>query len=125
MTTRYTKDHEWIRLEGDTATVGISEYAQQQLGDVVFVELPAVGKKLAKGDEAAIVESVKAASEIYAPVAGEVIAVNEALADAPGTVNEHPEGAGWFLKLKVANKADFDALMDGETYAAFVETVED
>ena len=125
MTTRYTRDHEWIRLEGDTATVGISEYAQEQLGDVVFVELPAVGKKLAKGDQAAVVESVKAASEICAPVAGEVIAVNTALADAPGTVNEHPEGAGWFLKLKVANKADFDALMDGEAYSAFLETVED
>lgn len=125
MTTRYTKDHEWIRLEGDSATIGISEYAQAQLGDVVFVELPAIGKKLAKGDEAAIVESVKAASEIYAPVAGEVIAVNGALADAPGTVNTHPEGAGWFLKLKVANKVDFDTLMDGEAYAAFVETVED
>ena len=125
MTTRYTRDHEWIRLEGDTATVGISNYAQEQLGDIVFVELPPVGKKLAKGDEAAVVESVKAASEIFAPVAGEVIAVNTALADAPATVNEHPEGAGWFIKLKVANKAEFDALMDGEAYSAFVETVED
>ena len=125
MTTRYTRDHEWIRLEGDIATVGISEYAQEQLGDIVFVDLPAVGKKLAKGDEAAVVESVKAASEIFAPVAGEVVEVNAALADAPGTVNTHPEGAGWFLKLKVANKADFDALMDGEAYASFVETVED
>ena len=91
MTTRYTRDHEWIRLEGDIATVGISDYAQEQLGDIVFVELPAVGKKLAKGDEAAVVESVKAASEIFAPVAGEVIAVNGALADAPGTVNTHPK----------------------------------
>ena len=125
MSTRYTRDHEWIRLEGDTATVGISEYAQEQLGDIVFVELPAIGKKLAKGEEAAVVESVKAASEIYAPVAGEVIAVNDALADQPGMVNTHPEGAGWFLKLKVANKADFDALMDGEAYSAFLETVED
>jgi glycine cleavage system H protein len=125
MSTRYTRDHEWIRLEGDTATIGISEYAQEQLGDIVFVELPAVGKKLAKGEEAAVVESVKAASEIYAPVAGEVIAVNDALADQPGVVNTHPEGAGWFLKLKVADKADFDALMDGEAYSAFLETVED
>ena len=125
MTTRYTRDHEWIRLEGDTATIGISEYAQEQLGDIVFVELPAIGKKLAKGDEAAVVESVKAASEIFAPVGGEVIAVNEALADAPGTVNEHPEGAGWFIKLKVDNATDFEALMDGEAYAAFVETVSD
>jgi glycine cleavage system H protein len=125
MTTRYTRDHEWIRLEGDTATVGISEYAQEQLGDIVFVELPAVGKKLAKGDEAAVVESVKAASEIFAPVAGEVIAVNEALADTPGIVNEHPEGAGWFLKLNIADRADFESLLDGEAYAAYLETVED
>ena len=106
MTTRYTHDHEWIRLEGDTATVGITDYAQEQLGDIVFVELPDVGKKLAKGDEAAVVESVKAASEIFAPVAGEVIAVNDALADEPGTVNEHPEGAGWFFKLKSPNTAE-------------------
>lgn len=125
MTTRYTRDHEWIRLEGDVATVGISEYAQEQLGDIVFVELPAVGKKLAKGDEAAVVESVKAASEIFAPVGGEVIEVNAALADEPGTVNTHPEGAGWFLKLKVASKADYDALMDGEAYASYLETIED
>ena len=125
MSTRYTRDHEWIRLEGDTATVGISDYAQAQLGDVVFVDLPTVGKKLARGDEAAVVESVKAASEIFAPVAGEVIAVNAVLADAPGTVNAHPEGAGWFIKLKVSNKAEFDSLMDGEAYSAFVETVED
>ena len=125
MTTRYTRDHEWIRLEGDTATVGISEYAQEQLGDIVFVELPAVGKKLAKGAEAAVVESVKAASEIYAPVAGDVIEVNAALADQPGIVNEHPEGAGWFIKLKVANRSEFDELMDGEAYSAFLETVED
>ena len=123
MTTRYTREHEWIRLEGDTATIGISDYAQEQLGDIVFVELPSVGKKLAKGDEAAVVESVKAASEIFAPVAGEVIAVNEALADAPGTVNEHPEGAGWFLKLKVSKPAEFESLMDGEAYRTFLETV--
>ena len=123
MTTRYTREHEWIRLEGDTATVGISQYAQEQLGDIVFVDLPAVGRKLAKGDEAAVVESVKAASEIFAPVAGEVIAINTALADAPGTVNEEPEGKGWFLKLKVANKADADALMDADAYAKFLETV--
>ncbi|MEJ0012227.1 MAG: glycine cleavage system protein GcvH [Bauldia sp.] len=125
MTTRYTRDHEWIRLEGNTATVGISEYAQEQLGDIVFVELPAVGKKFAKGDEAAVVESVKAASEIFSPVAGEVTEINAALADAPGSVNTHPEGAGWFFKLKIADTKDFDALMDGEAYAAFLETVED
>ena len=123
MSTRYTRDHEWIRLEGDTALLGISDYAQEQLGDIVFVELPAIGKKLAKGAEAAVVESVKAASEIYAPVAGEVIAVNDALADQPGTVNNDPEGAGWFLKLKVADRADLDTLMDSEAYKAFLETI--
>ena len=123
MTTRYTRDHEWIRLDGDTATVGISEYAQEQLGDIVFVELPEVGKQLDKGAEAAVVESVKAASEVYAPVAGEVIAVNEALADAPGTVNDEPEGGGWFMKLKVANRADVEALMDAEGYKAYLETI--
>lgn len=123
MTTRYTRDHEWIRLDGDTATVGISDYAQEQLGDIVFVELPEVGKKLAKGAEAAVVESVKAASEIFAPVAGEVIEINDALADAPGAVNDDPEGAGWFLKLKVENRADVDALMDSAAYKAFLETI--
>ncbi|HVZ14492.1 MAG TPA: glycine cleavage system protein GcvH [Bauldia sp.] len=123
MTTRYTREHEWIRLDGDTALVGISQYAQEQLGDIVFVELPAVGKKLAKGDEAAVVESVKAASEIFAPVAGEVVAVNDALADAPGTVNSDPEAGGWFLKLKVANRADLDSLMDEAAYKAFLETI--
>jgi len=123
MTTRYTRDHEWIRLEGDTAVVGISQYAQEQLGDIVFVELPAVGKKLGKGDEAAVVESVKAASEIVAPVAGEVTAVNTALADSPGTVNSDPETGGWFLKLKVTNRADLDGLMDEAAYKAFLETI--
>lgn len=123
MTTRYTRDHEWIRLDGDTATVGISDYAQEQLGDIVFVELPEVGKKLAKGAEAAVVESVKAASEIFAPVAGEVIEINDALADAPGAVNDDPEGAGWFLKLKLENRADVDALMDSAAYKAFLETI--
>ena len=123
MTTRYTRDHEWIRLEGDTAVVGISDYAQEQLGDIVYVELPPVGKKLDQGAEAAVVESVKAASEIYAPVAGEVVAINDALADEPGIVNQHPEGAGWFLKLKVSNPSDFDSLMDGEAYERFLATV--
>jgi len=123
MTTRYTREHEWIRLDGDTALVGISQYAQEQLGDIVFVELPAVGKKLAKGDEAAVVESVKAASEIFAPVAGEVVEINQALSDAPGTVNSEPETGGWFLKLKVANRADLDSLMDEAAYKAFLETI--
>src|SRR5919199_1292085 len=96
---RYTKDHEWIRIEGDSATVGISTYAQGQLGDIVYVELPAVGKRLAKGEEAAVVESVKAASEVYAPVAGEVTAVNTELDGNPAAVNADAEGSGWFLKL--------------------------
>ena len=101
MTVRYTKDHEYIRVEGDTGVVGITDYAQEQLGDVVFVELPQVGKSVAAGSEAAVVESVKAASEIYAPVSGEVVAVNTDLEGAPGIVNEDPNGKGWFLKLKL------------------------
>jgi glycine cleavage system H protein len=124
MTTRYTREHEWIRLEQDgVAAVGISDYAQDQLGDVVFVELPPVGKALAKGDEAAVVESVKAASEVYAPVAGKVVAVNDAIAGEPGLVNRAPESEGWFLKLKVNNPAEIDQLMDEGAYAAFVKSV--
>ena len=123
MTTRYTRDHEWIRLDGDTAVLGISQYAQEQLGDVVFVELPEPGKKLGKGDVAAVVESVKAASEVYTPVAGEVAAVNTALGDTPAIVNASPEGEGWFIRLKLANPRDVDALMDAAAYAAFVETL--
>lgn len=118
---RYTKEHEWIRLEGRTATVGISNYAQEQLGDVVFVELPDIGKTLAKGDEAAVVESVKAASEIYAPMSGEVIAVNEGLDGDPGKVNADPEGEGWFLKLKVVDDSELDDLMDEIEYKEFLE----
>ena len=121
---RYTKDHEWLRLDGDTATVGISNYAQAQLGDIVYVELPAVGKKIGKGDEAAVVESVKAASEVYAPMTGEVMAVNGDLEGAPAKVNEDPEGAGWFLKLKVANPEEFEALMTEEQYTVFLETIQ-
>jgi glycine cleavage system H protein len=123
MTTRYSKDHEWVRPEGDLVVVGISQYAQEQLGDIVYVELPEVGKKLGKGEEAAVVESVKAASEVFAPIAGEVTAVNEALAEEPAKVNGDPEGAGWFMKLKPANRADVDALMDGAAYKAFLETI--
>ncbi len=123
MTTRYTREHEWVRLEGDVAVVGISKYAQDQLGDIVYVELPEIGKKLAKGAEAAVVESVKAASEVYAPVAGEVVAVNQALADEPGKVNESPEVSGWFLKLKPANPGDLDTLMDETAYRSFLETI--
>jgi glycine cleavage system H protein len=122
-TTRYTKDHEWIRLDGDSATVGISTYAQAQLGDIVYVELPALGKRLGKGEEAAVVESVKAASEVYAPVAGEVTAVNTELDGNPGSVNADAEGSGWFLKLKVADAAEFEDLMSEEQYKAFLETI--
>ena len=121
--TRYTKDHEYIRVDGDTGTVGITDYAQQQLGDVVFVELPQVGKSVAKGGEAAVVESVKAASEVYAPVAGEVLEVNGKLEGAPGTVNEDPKGRGWFLKLRIANPADLGELMTEDQYNDYVASL--
>ena len=123
MTTRYSRDHEWIRLEGDIAVIGITDYAQEQLGDVVYVELPEVGRTLAKGAEAAVVESVKAASEVFAPVAGEVVEVNVALGDEPAMVNTAPEDAGWFLKLKVADKSEVEALMDADACKAFLETI--
>ena len=122
-TIRYTKEHEWVKVDGDVATVGISPYAQEQLGDVVFVELPEVGKKVEKGKEMAVVESVKAASEVYAPISGEVTEVNTALTDAPATVNEDAMGKGWFAKLKLANKADLDGLMDEAAYADFVKSL--
>ncbi|GAB2176112.1 glycine cleavage system protein GcvH [Dongia sp. agr-C8] len=121
MTIRYTKEHEWVLVDGDTATVGISPYAQEQLGDVVFVELPEVGKKIEKGKEMAVVESVKAASEVYAPVSGEVAEVNNALTDAPATVNEDALGKGWFAKIKLANKGELDGLMDEAAYKAYVD----
>jgi glycine cleavage system H protein len=120
---RYTKDHEWIRLDGDVAAVGITTYAQSQLGDVVFVDLPKVGARLAKGEEAAVVESVKAASEIYAPASGEVVAVNEALEAAPATVNQDAEGAGWFVKLKLADAKELDDLMSAHDYQLYLETI--
>ena len=123
MTTRYSREHEWVRLEGDLAVVGISDYAQEQLGDVVYVELPEVGKSLAKGDEAAVVESVKAASEVYAPIAGKVVEVNSALDQEPGTVNQSPETSGWFFKMEPADKAEIEALMDGDAYTAFLDTI--
>jgi len=122
-TTRYTKDHEYIRVEGDTGTVGITDYAQSQLGDVVFVELPAIGKALAKGAEAAVVESVKAASEIYAPVTGEVVAVNEVLGEEPGKVNEDATGDGWFLRIKISDPAELETLMDEAAYQDFLKTL--
>lgn len=121
--TRYTKDHEYIRIEGDTGTVGITDYAQGQLGDVVFVELPTVGKAVSKGGEAAVVESVKAASEVYAPVSGEIVAVNGDLEAAPGTVNEDPAGKGWFVKLKLKDSAELEGLMSEAEYQDYVKTL--
>ena len=123
-TIRYTKDHEYIRVDGDIGTVGISDHAQHALGDVVFVELPAVGKKVAQGGEAAVVESVKAASEVYAPVAGEVLEVNGELEGAPAKVNEDPLGEGWFMKIRIADAAQLDGLMDEAAYAEFLKTLE-
>jgi glycine cleavage system H protein len=122
-TVKYTKDHEYIRIDGDVGTVGISHYAQEQLGDVVFVELPAAGKSFRKGDSAAVVESVKAASDIYAPVSGEVTAANPDLEGAPAAVNEDPSGKGWFFKVKIANPAELDDLMDEAAYKAFLDTL--
>jgi glycine cleavage system H protein len=115
---KYTQDHEWLRLDGDVATIGITPYAQEHLGDLVFVELPAVGAKIDKGAVAATVESVKAASDVYAPVAGEVVEVNDRVSGEPGLVNTAPTGDGWLFKLKVANKAEVDGLMDEAAYKA-------
>lgn len=119
----YTKDHEWIVVDGDTATFGITTYAQGQLGDVVFVELPDPGKKLVKGGEAAVVESVKAASEVYAPLDGEVIEANRTLTDDPGLVNLEPETAGWFVKIRLAPGVDTSDLLDEDAYQAFVQSL--
>ena len=119
--TRYTDQHEWVRLEGDSATIGITKFAAEQLGDVVYVELPAKGKSVKAGGEAAVVESVKAASEVYAPVGGEITLANDALGTAPSTVNDDPEGEGWFFKLKLADTAEFNKLMDAAAYAEFVK----
>ena len=121
--TRYTKDHEWVNVENGVATIGISRYATEQLGDVVFVELPEVGRALKKGGEAAVVESVKAASEVYSPVAGEVVEVNGELDGNPHKVNEDPEGTGWFFKLKLGDETEANALMDELAYKEFVDTL--
>jgi glycine cleavage system H protein len=121
MATHYTKEHEWISAADGEAAVGISAYAQEQLGDIVFVELPEVGKALKKGDIAAVVESVKAASEVYAPASGEVVAVNDALGDDPGLVNRSPEDEGWFFRLKLSDPAEVDGLMDGDAYKAHLD----
>ena len=118
MSTLFTKDHEYIKIEGDIATVGITDYAQGQLGDVVFVELPDVGKSYKQGAEAAVVESVKAASDVYAPLSGEVVAVNTALPDNPALINEDPEGKGWFMKIRIADKGELASLLDEAAYKA-------
>lgn len=120
---RFTKEHEWVRVDGDVATCGITDYAQSQLGDVVFVELPAVGKKVSQGGEAAVVESVKAASEVYAPVSGEVVEVNGGLPDNPGLVNTGAMGDGWFMKIRLSNKGELAKLMDEAAYKAFLGTL--
>ncbi|MBI1778453.1 MAG: glycine cleavage system protein GcvH [Proteobacteria bacterium] len=117
---KYSRDHEWVRVENGVGTIGISSYAQEQLGDVVYVELPAKGKKVTKGGECATVESVKAASEVYAPVTGEVVEVNAKLAETPATVNEDPTGTGWFCKIKLAKPAELDELMDEAAYQKFL-----
>ncbi|MBO9379032.1 glycine cleavage system protein GcvH [Sphingomonas histidinilytica] len=121
MTTYFTEDHEWITVNGGTATVGITDYAQAQLGDIVFVELPAAGANVAKGGEAAVVESVKAASDVFAPVTGTVSEVNAALEEDPALVNSAPEGDGWFFKLALADPAELEGLMDAAAYKAFCE----
>ena len=123
MATRYTKDHEWVKLDGDTATIGITAYAADQLGDVVFVELPEAGRKVKKGEAAAVVESVKAASDVYSPLSGEVLEANAALAENPQTVNEAAETGGWFIKLKVADKSELDGLLDESAYREFTATL--
>ena len=120
---RFTKDHEWVRLEGDVATVGISKHAAEALGDVVFVETPDAGRTVAKGDSFAVVESVKAASDVYAPVSGEVVEGNAALASAPETVNADPEGDGWFAKIKVSDASQLDSLMDRAAYDEYLGTL--
>jgi glycine cleavage system H protein len=123
MSLYFTKEHEWIRVEGDTAIVGISDHAQEQLGDIVFVEVPDAGRRVAKGQEAAVVESVKAASDVYSPVSGEVVEGNQAIADDPALVNSDPEGQGWFFKLKLDNPGELDGLMDESAYREWVKSL--
>jgi len=123
-TVKFTREHEWIRVDGDTGTVGLSEYAQEQLGDIVFVELPEVGAGLSQGAEAAVVESVKAASEVYAPASGEVIAVNDSLADEPAKVNADAMGEGWLFQIRLTDAAELDPLMDAAAYKAYVDSLE-
>ena len=123
MSVYFTKEHEWVRVEGDTATVGISDHAQEQLGDIVFAEVPETGKRLNKGQEAAVVESVKAASDVYSPVSGEVVEGNSKVSDDPSIVNSDPEGEGWFFKVKLDNPGELDGLMDEGAYRDWVKTL--
>jgi glycine cleavage system H protein len=120
MSKKYTEEHEWLSVDGNIATVGITEHAQTQLGDVVFVDLPAIGKQVEKGKDAAVVESVKAASEVYAPITGEIVEVNQKLVDNPALVNEDAEGAAWFMKIKIANASELDGMMDKAAYDKLV-----
>jgi len=122
MSLHYTKEHEWIRVEGDIATVGITDFAQAQLGDVVFVEVPETGRQVSKGSEAAVVESVKAASDVYAPVSGEVLEGNQALVEDSALVNSDPEGEGWFFRLRLSNPGELEGLMDADAYRSFCES---
>lgn len=121
MTVKYTKEHEWVRMEGDVAIVGITAHAAGQLGDVVFVELPEAGRKIAQNADMAVVESVKAASDVYAPISGEIVEANAAIVDEPAKVNEDPEGAAWFVRIRPSNPSELDALMDAAAYKQFVE----
>jgi glycine cleavage system H protein len=123
MTVYFTREHEWIRVEGDTATIGISNHAQEQLGDIVFAEVPEAGRRVNKGQEAAVVESVKAASDVYAPVSGEVVEGNQAVADDPALVNSDPEGQGWFFRIRLDNPDELDGLMDEAAYRDWVATL--
>jgi glycine cleavage system H protein len=123
MTTYFTREHEWIQVDGDTATVGITDHAQEALGDIVFTEVPEAGKQLSKGQEAAVVESVKAASDVYSPVSGEVAEGNQAVVDDPSLVNSDPEGAGWFFKIRLANAGELEGLMDEAAYREWVKTL--
>lgn len=123
MSLYFTKEHEWVRVEGDVATVGISDHAQEALGDIVFAEVPDAGRTVGKGDDAAVVESVKAASDVYAPVSGEVVEGNSALGDDPSLINRDPEGEGWFFKLKLSDPAELDGLMSESDYREWVKTL--
>jgi glycine cleavage system H protein len=121
---KFTNDHEWVRVEGDIGTVGLTDYAQEQLGDIVFVELPDVGRQLDKGGEAVVIESVKAAGELYAPAAGEVTEVNESLGDDPAQVNSDPMGGGWFFKLRIGDLSELDELMDEAAYKGLLDSLD-